>query len=308
MSFAVPPPLTGAAIKARLDAVNNAAKALHSVSPAANRVLHFTGSDSAELIQTGTLGRALLDDANAAEGRATLDAVGGHGDGGVEQLATWVDANNIGGSATLIYDVSEQEVLHKDSSAFVRLDCSASSTGAVGFRMEADNAYFEWAVGSSATGFAGARDRIVLIDKIAAAARVQVDLLGRLAVLVTRSGASSSDAALVAHSLGIAENAIIDGILFSAGGRRVGYEAVSTSTTLDQGSEVVEQTASGITTDLWASPVAGDVVTIFNTSGGANTIDGNGNNIGGSATKAIADGVTIDLIFNGTEWKVLREL
>lgn len=79
---------------------------------------------------------------------------------------------------------------------------------------------------------------------------------------------------------------------------------VSSSTTLTQGTAVIEQTASGITTTLWTSPELGDNVEILNSSGGTNYIAGNGNNIHDVATFTLYDDESIKLRWNGTEWRV----
>ena len=83
---------------------------------------------------------------------------------------------------------------------------------------------------------------------------------------------------------------------------------VSTPTTLTASyDQQVSQTASGITTTLWASPTNGDRVTIHNYSGSTNTIAGNGTNIkSGSATTdasvSILNNEVIKLIYDGTNW------
>ena len=84
------------------------------------------------------------------------------------------------------------------------------------------------------------------------------------------------------------------------------YEAVSTSTTIVRlPGKVVEQTASGITTDLWASPQTGDTIIIINDSGNTNTVDGNGVNIEGLASQNILHTERFHLFYNGTEWKLI---
>lgn len=82
---------------------------------------------------------------------------------------------------------------------------------------------------------------------------------------------------------------------------------VTSSTTLTQDSGVVvrQTTNSGITTTLWPTPVAGEVVAIINDSGGANTIDGNGNNIDGAPTLAIADGDRYELVYIDGQWSTI---
>lgn len=166
MSFAVPPPLTGAAIKARLEAVGG--------------------------VPFGT--------------------------GSAEQITTWVDSATVGGSAALAYDVSEKQLTLTDSSSFVKLDCSSDATGAVAYRMEADGASFEMAVGGSANPFAGARDRLVWIDNNAVAARMQLDALGTLAILNGRASTSPTTGAFVTAGAG---GAGIGGALYVGGGFNV---------------------------------------------------------------------------------------
>lgn len=121
-----------------------------------------------------------------------------------------------------------------------------------------------------------------------------------------------------------------DGTRFAAGGREIGLgggsqmyeltkstarselnltrskevETVTASSTIERknGLMVIQTTTSGITTDLWAYPKAGDNLSILNKSGGSNTVDGNENNIDGTATISLADDASVNLIYDGTEW------
>jgi hypothetical protein len=100
-------------------------------------------------------------------------------------------------------------------------------------------------------------------------------------------------------------NVLVENLFITQGGRRSKIVQVGTNTTLTHTMQFVEQTADTITTDLWASPVEGDTINIRNKSGTGNTtIDGNGKNIDGSGTLALADGESVTLVYNGTEWTV----
>jgi len=80
-------------------------------------------------------------------------------------------------------------------------------------------------------------------------------------------------------------------------------QSVGVNTTLTRGQGRAIATADSITIDLWATPTTGDEVAVRNASGtGAITVDGNGNNIDGAATKSLADGEAQLLIYNGTQW------
>ena len=79
---------------------------------------------------------------------------------------------------------------------------------------------------------------------------------------------------------------------------------VATSTTILDSISYVRQTASGITTTLWASPSAKNQIKVRNRSGGTNTIAGNGTNIEGSGSISIPNGASYDLFFDGTEWTI----
>lgn len=85
---------------------------------------------------------------------------------------------------------------------------------------------------------------------------------------------------------------------------------VTSDSTLSKGVDrYVEQSSSAIVTTLWASPSNGDIVSLFNYSGGDNSVNGNGNLIrtgSGSTSTSISIGsdYSVDLIFNGSVWIV----
>lgn len=81
-------------------------------------------------------------------------------------------------------------------------------------------------------------------------------------------------------------------------------ETVSTSTTLSEGIRYIQDT-SGITSTLPASPTTGRFVYVFNASDDENTIDGNGNNIMGESSVEIDENESFDLLYDGTEWKLV---
>jgi protein involved in polysaccharide export with SLBB domain len=104
----------------------------------------------------------------------------------------------------------------------------------------------------------------------------------------------------------IKEGMTSEGLTETQAGRRLKRVSVGTSTTLTATVEVVIQTAGGLTTQLWATPVDGDTVTIRNKGGAAaNTIDGNGKNIEGAATFALNDGESITMVYGPTEWSII---
>jgi hypothetical protein len=78
-----------------------------------------------------------------------------------------------------------------------------------------------------------------------------------------------------------------------------------TGVTLTDTVLAVEQTASGITTKLWATPATGDTITIRNSGGGSNTVDGNGKNIEAAATITLADSESITLVYTGIKWIII---
>lgn len=79
---------------------------------------------------------------------------------------------------------------------------------------------------------------------------------------------------------------------------------VGTSGILTKAQFLVEQTASGITTTLWAGPTLADRISIRNTSAGNNTISGNGANIEGSSSMTLLANEAVTLVYNGTKWLI----
>jgi len=95
----------------------------------------------------------------------------------------------------------------------------------------------------------------------------------------------------------------INGILKPEANRST-VSLLTTSTTLTHTITHAVQTTSGITTQLWATPTAGDHVEIRNRSGGSCTISGGAETIEGSTTITLYDGETADLIYANGEWKI----
>ena len=88
-------------------------------------------------------------------------------------------------------------------------------------------------------------------------------------------------------------------------GLRLKSGTTAVSETIVRGRSIYQQTASGITTTLWASPVLGDAVWIKNNGGGANTIAPNAGTIEGAASIPISDGEAVLVYYDGTEWRSL---
>lgn len=92
------------------------------------------------------------------------------------------------------------------------------------------------------------------------------------------------------------------GLVSVAGALRQKIITSGANATLTRSQVAVKQTASGITTTLWASPITGDTINIRNASGGGNTVSGNGTNIEGAASHSIDDGEAFTLIYDGSQW------
>jgi hypothetical protein len=117
------------------------------------------------------------------------------------------------------------------------------------------------------------------------------------------SGAAeaSDDDDLAAHLKGIDDEL---GTLASSGGGLT-WQTITSDTTasVDNGYYIFGST---ITLTLPASPTEGDVVAAFTSGSATSTIDGNGNNVEGSATKGIggsSDPEGIYLVFDGN-WRI----
>lgn len=82
-------------------------------------------------------------------------------------------------------------------------------------------------------------------------------------------------------------------------------ETISASSVISAEGQYYEQTSSGITTSLPASPLSGANLTIFNASSSFNTISGNGNTILTDSTVNIFPNESFELLFDGTEWKLI---
>ena len=82
------------------------------------------------------------------------------------------------------------------------------------------------------------------------------------------------------------------------------YEVATTSTLVYRPCSQVVQTASGITTSLWATPDGGNSLIVKNTSSGSTTIDGNGETIESASTLTLMAGAAVSLLYDGSEWKV----
>jgi hypothetical protein len=98
----------------------------------------------------------------------------------------------------------------------------------------------------------------------------------------------------------ISATSVISG---GGGGSSPAVTIVSTNTTLTNTQNIVEQTASGITTTLWSSPANTDYVKIRNnTTSGYNTINGNGALIEDASTFTMYAAEAFEFRYDGTKW------